>query len=111
MPKTNDNDGVSVHTGFPNPATDASLASLDLNRLFIKHPSSTFLMRLDGQEWQDEGIYNGDILIIDRAKDPSQKDLLIWTNDEGFLVGKKKDLPAGSENWGVVTAIIRQTSP
>ena len=69
--------GVSVHTGFPNPAADKSLAGLDLNRLLIHNTASTFLFRLRGSEWGELGIFDGDIAIVDRAWDARQEDLVI----------------------------------
>ena len=44
--------GVSVHDGFPNPATDAALQSLNLNQLLIKNGASTYFMRLASNDWQ-----------------------------------------------------------
>jgi len=60
-------EGVSVHAGFPNPALDGSLDSLDLNRFLVAHPAGTFFMRIVGNDWQDVGIWDGDLAIIDRV--------------------------------------------
>ncbi len=101
-------DGVSVHDGFPNPATDAALQNLDLNRLLVWHSVSTFFMAVDGNDWQDQGIYQGDIAIIDRALNPKLIDRVVWLRDSEFRVSPLHKVPEGSEVWGVVTAIIHR---
>jgi hypothetical protein len=101
--------GVSEHTGFPNAGTDSSLSSLDLAKLLIQNPSSTFFMRLRGNEWEDRGVFDGDVVVIDRALIPRTTDLVIWWGEEAFAIGRPSEVPEGEEVWGVVTTIIHQT--
>lgn len=100
--------GVSAHSGFPNPATDASLQGIDLNKVLIPNGASTYLMRLTGSEWQDVGIFPEDILVIDRALSAKTTDLVIWWQADSFAVSHKHKVPEGSEVWGVVTTAIHQ---
>ena|SRR5882762_1395349 len=104
-------EGVSEKTGFPNAGTDTSLTSLDLAKLLIQNPSSTFFMRLRGNEWQDRGIYDEDVVVIDRALVPRATDLVIWWGGESFAIGAPKKVPEDTKVWGVVTTIIHQTRP
>jgi hypothetical protein len=101
--------GVSEHTGFPNAGTDSSLSSLDLAKLLIQNPSSTFFMRLRGNEWEDRGVFDGDVVIIDRALLPRASDLVIWWGEEAFAIGRPGEVPEGEEVWGIVTTVIHQT--
>jgi DNA polymerase V len=102
--------GVSVHAGFPNPAADTSLGGLDLNRLLIRSSASTFLFRLSGNDWENFGIFDGDIAVVDRAVDARKGDLVIWWDEhvDEFAISKYKDLPAGATVWGVVTSTVHQ---
>lgn len=100
--------GVSEKTGFPNAGTDTSLSSLDLGKLLIQNPSSTFFMRLRGNTWENRGVYDGDVAVIDRALFPLPADLVIWWGGESFALGKSSDVPEEIEIWGVVTNIIHQ---
>jgi hypothetical protein len=100
--------GVSVHTGFPNPGTDASLQSLNLNQLLIEHSASTYLMKIVEQSWQALGIFPDDIVIVDRALEPHANDLVIWWHDDTFAVSPKHALPAEAVVFGVVRATIHQ---
>lgn len=102
--------GVSIHAGFPNPAADKALGGLDLNQLLVQHSSSTFLFRIRGNFWEDRGIFDGDIGVIDRALDPRANDLVICVGElsDDFTLTSYKKIPADTVVWGVVTAIIHQ---
>jgi hypothetical protein len=102
------NPGVSVHGGFPNPGTDASLQGLDLNRLLVNNGTSTFMMRIKGNQWEAQGIFAGDIALVDRALTPSKNDLVIWWHEDEFAVSAMNRTPKQSVAWGVVTAVIHQ---
>jgi DNA polymerase V len=102
--------GVSVHSGFPNPAADTSLHSLDLNQLLIQHSTSTYFFRVRGSEWENSGIFDGDIAIIDRALDPRKTDTVIWWNNDTteFTISTRRSVPADATVWGVITATVHQ---
>ncbi len=105
-------DGVSVHSGFPNPAADqggrgADLA-LNLNQLLVRRPSSTYLFRVAGHHWADEGVYDGDIAVIDRALQARTNDLLVVWRTGGSRLCRQQQLAPDDKPWGVVTAIIHQ---
>lgn len=105
-------DGVSVHSGFPNPAADRQeqgrRLSLDLNQLLVKHPSSTYLFRVAGHHFSDQGIYDGDVAVIDRALDPRPSDLVVAWRVSGSTLCRRRQLAPEDQIWGVVTAIIHQ---
>lgn len=102
--------GVSLHAGFPNPAADTSLRNLDLNQLLIQHNTSTYFFRICGSEWEDSGVFDGDIAIIDRALDARSTDRVIWWHDAvtEFSISTYKKVPSGAQVWGVITATIHQ---
>lgn len=102
-----DQSNVTEHTGFPNPATDKTLVSLDLSALLIKNPASTFFMRIAGHNWENFGIFNNDIAIIDRAISPKPDDLVIWW-DDNFRISRYKKAPPGVILWGTVTSITHR---
>lgn len=75
-------DGASC--GFPNPATDHMDRRLDLNEYLIRHPAATFYARASGDSMIGAGIFDGDLLIVDRAATPSQGDVIIAALDGGL---------------------------
>lgn len=105
-------DGVSIHAGFPNPAADrrpqAGQLALNLNQLLVRHPSSTYLFRITGHQWVDQGIYDGDIAIIDRAPMPRRGDLVIVWQTSGFSLCRREQCLPDEQPWGVVTSTIHQ---
>ena len=101
-------EGVSIHGGFPNAATDASLQPIDLTKLLIKNSVSTYLMRITGDEWQETGIVSGDVAIVDRAIIPRPRDIIVWVKQGEFVISTRKQLPRGGEVWGTVTAVIHR---
>lgn len=56
-----------ISCGFPSPADDYIETPLDLNELLVKKPAATFFARAKGDSMINAGIYDGDILIIDRS--------------------------------------------
>lgn len=108
-------DGVSVHTGFPNPALDQARntgrLSLDINRLLIRHSESTYLFRVSGHDLADQGIYDGDVAVIDRALDARSSDLVIAWRASGSTICRRHRMEPEDQLWGVVTAVIHQYRP
>lgn len=101
-------EGVAIHAGFPNPAGDTSFQGIDLNKYLILHSVGTFFMRIEGNEWQDFGVFHSDVIIIDRVLTPQKNDLIIWWEGDSFVLGHRASLPKDSECWGVVTTAIHQ---
>lgn len=79
-----------VHAGFPSPADDFLEGSLDLNTLVIKHPEATFFARVEGDSMQDEGILEGDLLIVDKAVEPYDGCLAVSFIDGEFTLKRVK---------------------
>lgn len=100
--------GVSIHAGFPNAALGSHARALDLTKLLIRHPSTTFLMRLDSNQWIDQGMFKGDIVIIDRSINPQLFDVVIWCNEDTFVMSQLNDVPKGTPVWGTVSSVIHQ---
>ena len=121
--------GTPVSAGFPMPTESDIETELDLNTYLVKHPSSTFCVKVKGQSMINAGINNGDMLIVDRAADPQNNSIVIALVDGEFTVkritkvGKDLFLMPENENyrplqitdsmkfevWGVVTYIIKKT--
>ena len=58
-------------TGFASPAQGYEEAAIDLNTLLIKHPSATFLFRLDSSDMELLGLPYGTLLVVDRSIKPN----------------------------------------
>ena len=114
-----------VGAGFPSPATDYIEDDVDLNTHLIKNAPATFIIRVQGKSMANVGIYDGDLLIVDRSINPKNSSTVIANVNEElvvktFIKGKNSNYLASglnkielSENpnviiWGVVTYVIHK---
>lgn len=54
-------------TGFGAAADDYMERGIDLNEQLIKNKPATFFFRMKGDTMENAGIFDGDILIVDRS--------------------------------------------
>jgi DNA polymerase V len=54
-------------TGFASPADDYVEPPLDLNKLLVRNPNSTYFAQYSGDTLKDIGILDGALLVIDRS--------------------------------------------
>jgi len=110
MAKESSQEGVSIHAGFPNPATDTSVRGLDLHQLLVQNPVSTYLFRVRGNQWEGAGVFDGDVAIVDRALHPRPSDTVLWWDGAAgeFAISTQKRMPPDAACWGVVTASIHE---
>ena len=117
-----------VQAGFPSPGDDYVESNLDLNQLLIKNPSATFFVKVEGESMSDAGITTGDTLIVDRALEAKDKNIVIasingeltvkrvWiANGKVFLKPENDDFSPieiteemDFDIWGVVTYVIHK---
>ena len=88
MPLPYADDGIKA--GFTSPAQGLPSESIDLNREIVAHPASTFYGRVVGDSMCEEGIEEGDILVIDRSLEPANGDLAVCCIDGEFTVKRLK---------------------
>mgnify|MGYP000382257915 FL=1 len=75
-----------VRAGFPSPAQDYMTDSIDLNRELIRHPATAFYARASGDSMKDCGIDDGDLLVIDKALEPQDGDIVVAFIDGEFTL-------------------------
>ena len=117
-----------IQAGFPSPVQGDYGDTIDLNHELFNNPAATFCARVIGNSMIDAGIYNGDILIIDKSLTPRNGDIAVCFIDGDFTVKRitvkddgiyltpanKKfpELHVSAESnfavWGVVSHIIHR---
>jgi len=80
-----------VSAGFPSPAADYAERPLDLNDYCIKKPAATFFVRAQGDSMRGVGIYDNDLLVVDRSLSAAHRRIVIAVVDGEFTV-KRLDL-------------------
>lgn len=68
-----------VPAGFPSPASDYIDDAIDLNAELIipGHEAATFVLRVKGWSMHNAGIFDGDRIVVDRALEPAQGDVVV----------------------------------
>ena len=116
---------LTVAAGFPSPAENYIEEKLNLDKHLIKNKESTFFVRVSGDSMINVGIFDNDILVVDRSLVPVRQSIVIASIDGELVVKKlvkdkiKKDFYLKSENknypdirlnsnsdtiiWGIVT--------
>jgi len=75
-----------VAAGFPSPAEDYIEIGIDLNEQLIRHPASTFFLRVSGHSMTGVGIHNGDLLVVDRSLDARPGHIVVAILDGAFTL-------------------------
>ena len=66
--------------------------SLDINEYLVKHPSSTFYIYVKGDSMINSGIFDGDLMIVDRSLEVKSNSIVVAVINGEFTVKKiKKD--------------------
>ena len=120
--------GDRVSAGFPSPAEDFAVKRIDLTEVLVTHPQATFLLKVSGESMKDAGIFDGDMLVVNRVLKPRHGHIVVAVVDGEFTVkylyqrgGRVKLRPANVtypditpkegqtlEVWGVVTSAIKR---
>ena len=119
-------EGISA--GFPSPADDFKEVRISLDKELVQNSESTFYARVSGDSMIGAGLDDGDLLIIDRSKDPENGKIAVCFIDGDFTVKRiKKEknklylipenkkyqtIEVNEENelivWGVVEYVIKK---
>jgi DNA polymerase V len=71
-------------TGFESPSAEYREMELSLDELLIKNPNATFIGVANGHSMEGKGIYDGDLLIVDRAKPIRHMDVVVACYNGNF---------------------------
>jgi len=114
-------------TGFGAAADDYMERGIDLNEQLVRNKPATFFMRVSGDAMTGAGIFNGDVVIVDRSVKAANGKVIIATLNGEMLIrrfektfNKIRLVPetprlsaidvdlSGAEFsiWGVVTYVI-----
>ena len=118
---------VANATGFGAAADDYMERGIDLNEQLILNKPATFFFRMNSDAMEDDGINNGDILIVDRSIKAINGKVIVAIIEGELLVRrlqksfnsavlaaankKVSDIHLSAFNdsnnvWGVVTCVI-----
>ncbi len=85
----------AIPAGFPSPAEDYVEQRISLDEHLIKRRESTFFMRVAGDSMRGLGIFDGDLLVVDRALSATPGCVVIAVVDGEFTVKQLLYTPNG----------------
>lgn len=90
----------------------SSVAGLDVNKLLLAHPLSTYFMRV-ASDIPELDLKAEDILVIDRAVQPKANDIIVVAepDDPDLKVVRFDKTVSEVQLWGVVVHLIRSMRP
>jgi repressor LexA len=116
----------SIQAGFPSPEEEALRDVISMDEYLVTKPDSSFLLKVTGDSMIGEGIREGDLVIVEKGREPKNGDIVIaevdgeWTMKYFTRKGKTIILEAANPKYppikprselrlgGVVTAVIRK---
>lgn len=112
--------------GFPSPAQDDMEDPIDLGAWLVEQPAASYIMRVDGQSMSGVGINDGDLIVVNRAKEPRAGMIVValvhgdrtlkrlrYMDKRHWLVPEAEGYPhilvdENVEIWGVVVGVARK---
>ncbi len=85
----------AVPAGFPSPADDYVEQRLSLDEHLVQHRESTFFMRVSGSSMHGLGIFDGDLLVVDRSVAATNGTVVVAVLDGEFTVKQLRHTPQG----------------
>lgn len=116
----------SVQAGFPSPEEEALCDIMSMDEYLITKPEASFLLQVSGDSMTGEGIREGDLVMVEKGREPKNGDVVIaevdgeWTMKYFRKRGRQVLLEAANPKYppitpknefrlgGVVTAVIRK---
>ena len=116
----------SIQAGFPSPEEQTLCDILSMDEYLVARPDSSFLLKVSGDSMIGEGIKEGDLVIVERGREPKNGDIVVaevdgeWTMKYYRRQGREVFLEAANPRYpiirpkteltlgGIVTAVIRK---
>jgi SOS regulatory protein LexA len=116
----------AIAAGYPSPAEEELRDIISIDEYLITRPESSFLVKVSGDSMTGAGIMDGDMVIVEKGRDPKSGDIVLaevdgeWTMK--YLVRKGKEIVLEAANpkygtirpknelrlGGIITAVIRK---
>ena len=75
-----------IEAGFPTSASEELIDTMSLDEYLIENREATFLLKVKGDSMKDAGIILGDLVIVERGKQPKNGDIVIAEVDGEYTM-------------------------
>jgi SOS regulatory protein LexA len=83
-----------VRAGLPEQVEDSDADALTIDDYLIERPSQTVLIRVKGDSMMDAGIFDGDLVVVEKRPSAHKGDIVVAIVDNQFTL-KRLDLEEG----------------
>jgi DNA polymerase V len=83
---------------------EGALDTMPLDEYLIENREATFMLRVGSDSMRSVGILSGDLILVDKSKQPRTNDIVIAVENGGFVMRR---MPV-KQVEAVVTAVIRK---
>jgi repressor LexA len=83
-----------VRAGLPDAVDDGEADALTIDDYLIERPSQTVLIRVKGDSMIDAGIFDGDLVVVEKRVTAQKGDIVVAIVDNQFTL-KRLDLERG----------------
>ena len=116
----------NVQAGLPASAEEQPAEMICLDEHLVKNPERTFLVTVSGDSMIEAGIFEGDLVLVERDREPKNQDIIIAEVDGEWTLkyyekqgGRTRLIPANKKyspiepkhelkTGGVIVAVIRK---
>ncbi len=75
-----------IAAGFAAPVEEQAEETLTIENYLVRDKASTFLLRVKGDSMINAGIHEGDIVVVERGKEPKVHDIVVGILDGEFTL-------------------------
>ena len=76
----------SIRAGIPSDAEEQLIDTLSFDEYLVDRPESSYLLKVVGDSMEDAGLREGDIVIVDKKKEPKENDIVVANVDDQFTL-------------------------
>ncbi|MDA1208721.1 MAG: transcriptional repressor LexA [bacterium] len=79
-----------IAAGFAAPVEEQAEEMITLDDYLVRDRASTFLLRVKGDSMIDAGIHEGDLVVVERGKEPRVNEIVVGVLDGEFTLKRLK---------------------
>lgn len=76
----------TVEAGFPSPAEEELIDTMTMDEYLIKNKDATYMLEVSGLSMIDAGIMPGDMVLVERGREPKDGDIVIAEVDHAWTM-------------------------
>lgn len=85
----------SVQAGFPTTEEPMDIEKISLDRMLMRRKGRTFLLEVQGESMKDAGIFDGDLVVVERGREPLKGDIVVAQIDNNEFTLKYFNMEKG----------------